>query len=116
MNSRSKMKTLIFYVVAMIFASVARAQTAAPKSPAPTADEPLMEVPDRDPAMVRAPEPENSAVKSTYPGAADEEELQVQSQLPEAPLKVDARTMQREVYHELYKQEMKEDQRESVQE
>jgi len=57
-----------------------------------------------------------SASKRTYPGGGDEEDLQVQPRLPEAPLKTDARSLQRTVYKTLYNQELKDDRTENVDE
>ncbi len=67
---------------------------------------------DREPSAVIAP----SATKRLYPGGADEEDLQVQARLPEALIKTDARTLQRDVYRGLFKQEMKEERRETEEE
>jgi hypothetical protein len=67
---------------------------------------------NRDPAAV----PRSYVGKRTYPGGMDEEDLQVQAQLPEAALKTDAHTVQRDVYKSLYKQEMKEERQETVEE
>ena len=61
---------------------------------------------DRDPASLVLP---TSSVKRTYPGGADEEDLRVQATLPEAALRTDARSIQKEVYKHLYNQELKED-------
>jgi hypothetical protein len=66
---------------------------------------------DRDPAAIKT-----YAGKRTYPGGGDEEDLQVQARIPEATLKTDARSVQREVYKSLYKQEMKEERQETVEE
>lgn len=64
---------------------------------------------DRDPAAITLP----SQPKS-YPGGADEDNLRVLASLPEAAIKIDARSLQREVYRQLYKQEMKEQHRDDV--
>ncbi len=66
---------------------------------------------DRDPAFVKV-----YSGKRTYPGGGDEEDLQVQTKIPEAALKTDSRTVQRDVYKELYNQEMKEERQENVEE
>jgi hypothetical protein len=67
---------------------------------------------ERDPAAINAV----SASKRTYPGGADEEDLQVQTRLPEAALKTDFRTVQRGVYKTLYNQELKDERTEPVEE
>ena len=72
-------------------------------------DDTLMELPDREPAAVNN-EVGHLIPKRTYPGGADEDDLQVQDQLPEAQLKVSARDIQHQVYKELYKKEMQEQQ------
>ena len=66
---------------------------------------------DRDPAAVKV-----YSGKRTYPGGSDEEDLQVQTKIPEAALKTDSRSVQRDVYKELYNQEMKEERQETVEE
>ncbi len=67
---------------------------------------------DRDPASTMlAP-----AGKRTYPGGGDEEDLQVQNRIPEAALKTDPRSLQREVYKGLYNQELKDERQETVEE
>lgn len=59
---------------------------------------------DRDPsALVTAP------VKRLYPGGADEEDLKVQSSIPDAVVRTDARGIQKEVYKNLYNQELKDE-------
>lgn len=65
---------------------------------------------ERDPASVTAPR------KRTYPGGADEEDLTVQAQLPEATLKTDARGIQKEVYKSVFNQELKDERQEAVEE
>jgi hypothetical protein len=65
---------------------------------------------DRDPAAIP------SSLHRTYPGGADEEDLKVTATLPEAPLKTDARSLQKEVYKALYKQDLKEERVETVEE
>jgi hypothetical protein len=75
------------------------------------ADE-LTNTDERDPAAISA----ISASKRTYPGGADEEDLQVQTRLPEAALKTDFRTVQRGVYKTLYNQELKDERTEPVEE
>lgn len=65
---------------------------------------------DRDPASIPL------TVKRNYPGSADEENLQVLKALPEAPLKTDARGIQKEVFKALYNQELKDDRPETVEE
>lgn len=66
----------------------------------------------RDPAAV----PSTLNAKRTYPGGADEEDLRVLPVLPEAALKADARSVQREVYKALYNQELKDDRHDPVEE
>ena len=68
----------------------------------------------REPAAV-APM-QNAAGKRAYPGGADEEDLRVLPALPEAALKTDARSVQREVYKNLYNQELKEQSQDAVEE
>jgi hypothetical protein len=65
----------------------------------------------RDPSAVKV-----FSSKRAYPGGADEEDLQVQARIPEAQLKTDARSVQREVYKDLYNQEMKDERQETVEE
>jgi hypothetical protein len=79
------------------------------------AEDQLLEESDRDLASVP---PANSASTNhrTFPGGADEDDLQVQSHLPEAALRTDPRQLQKEVYKTLYKQDLKDDGRESVEE
>lgn len=76
-------------------------------------NEPEPEFVDRDPAAVNTMP---SLVKRNYPGGADEEDLRVQPSLPEAALKTDARSLQREVYKALYNQELKDDRQDAVEE
>ncbi|HMN66911.1 MAG TPA: hypothetical protein PKC28_00070 [Bdellovibrionales bacterium] len=73
--------------------------------------EPHMADEGRDPAAVRA-----TLNKRTYPGGVDEEDLRVLAALPEAGLKTDARTVQREVYKGLFNQEMKDERHDPVEE
>jgi hypothetical protein len=67
---------------------------------------------NRDPAAISS----ISASKRTYPGGADEEDLQVQAHLPEAAMKTDFRSVQRGVYKTLYNQELKDERTEPVEE
>jgi len=67
--------------------------------------------PERDPA---AAQPLN--VKRSYPGAQDEEDLRVQTALPEAAMRADTRGMQREIFKSLYNQELKEERHDEVEE
>ena len=76
------------------------------------AEDELIDPNDREPAAISP----NISSKRTYPGGADEEDLTVQSRLPEAGLKTDARSLQRGVYRALYNQEMKEERAETVEE
>ncbi len=57
---------------------------------------------DRDPAGSLIP-----PTKRNYPGGADEEDLRVLSEVPEAVLYTDTRSIQKEVYKALYNQELK---------
>lgn len=66
----------------------------------------------RDPAAV----PQALTAKRSYPGGADEEDLRVQTALPEAALKTDTRSVQREVYKALYNQELKDERHDPVEE
>lgn len=68
--------------------------------------------PEREPASVQ----NNLTVKRNYPGGADEEDLQVQTAIPEATLQTDARSLQREVYKALYNQELKDERQDAVEE
>lgn len=61
---------------------------------------------EREPASFALP---SSSAKRTYPGGADEEDLKVQSALPEAALRTDARGIQKEVFKTLYNQELKDE-------
>ena len=65
---------------------------------------------DREPASI------TPASKRAYPGGADEEDLQIQATLPEASLRTDSRSVQREVYKSLYNQDLKEDHPEPIEE
>lgn len=67
---------------------------------------------DRDPAAVNP----TSASRRSYPGGADEEDLQVQPRLPEAALKTDYRSIQKGVYKQLFNQELKDSATEAVEE
>ena len=51
-----------------------------------------------------------------YPGSQDEDELKVQERLPEAKVKLNSYTVQRQVYKKLYNQEQKDDAPETVNE
>lgn len=61
---------------------------------------------DRDPASLTLP---SSAAKRTYPGGSDEEDLKVLASLPEAAVRTDARSIQKEVFKTLYNQELKDE-------
>ncbi len=69
--------------------------------------------PERDLASVPGP---TVNAKRSYPGGADEEDLQVQATVPEAALHTDARSLQREVYKQLFNQELKDDRQDAVEE
>ena len=74
-------------------------------NPAPAAD--------REPSAVT----QVSAIhKRAYAGSADEEDLRVQATLPEAGLRVDARGLQREIFKQLYNQDLKEEQQNDLEE
>lgn len=45
-------------------------------------------------------------VPQGYPGAEDENELQIQAALPETLLRVDSRSLQRKVFKDLYNQDL----------
>jgi hypothetical protein len=77
------------------------------------AEEALMEMPERDPSSMQNLAPSS---KRTYPGGADEEDLQVLNRLPDSQVKTDSRSVQREVYKALYNEEMKEERQENVEE
>ncbi len=53
------------------------------------------------------------ARKRLYPGGRDEEDLKVLASLPEAPRKTDTRSIQKEVYKNLFDQDLKDDEGES---
>jgi hypothetical protein len=65
---------------------------------------------DREPAAVTKPG------KRSYPGGQDEEDLRVLATVPDASLKTDSRSVQREVYRNLYNQELKEEHPETLEE
>jgi len=67
----------------------------------------------RDPSSLIIP---SASAKRTYPGGADEEDLKVQTSLPEAALRTDARGIQKEVYKALYNQELKDESHAPVEE
>lgn len=73
---------------------------------------PVMDDWSREPAAI----PSTLNSKRNYPGGADEEDLRVQNYLPEAGLKTDARSVQREVYKALYNQELKDERHDPVEE
>jgi hypothetical protein len=67
---------------------------------------------DRDPAALKS-----STLKRTYPGGADDEDLRVVSQIPEAAIRTDARSVQRQVYKRLnHGKDLKDDRQETVEE
>lgn len=68
---------------------------------------------DRDPAAVTQV---SSVRKRNYAGGADEEDLRVQPSLPEASVHVDARGLQREIFKQLYNQDLKEEQQNDMEE
>ena len=95
----------------VIFVNIAEAEEDFLEIPAVTSQESAGEM--REPA---AAAPIVSANKRTYPGGLDEEDLQVQNHLPEASLRTDARYLQREVYKNLYNQELKDERQDAVEE
>jgi hypothetical protein len=103
-------KRLVSILCLGVLGSVALAQglDASPSDlgPAPSAAADSAFAPDAD----REPASTQPLVKKrTYVGAADEEDLRVQGALPEAALKIDARSLQRDVYEQLYHQKLKEE-------
>jgi len=72
---------------------------------------PVVAEPARDPsALTLQPR------KRSYPGGADEEDLRVMANLPEAEIRTDARGLQREVYKSVYNQELKEERHDDAEE
>ncbi|NJL72347.1 MAG: hypothetical protein HC888_12605 [Candidatus Competibacteraceae bacterium] len=67
---------------------------------------------EREPSAVGV----TASKKRTFPGGADEEDLRVQTNLPDAAIRTDARTLQRDVYRSLYNQELKDDRQDAVEE
>jgi hypothetical protein len=65
---------------------------------------------ERDPASIP------TRAKRSYPGGADEEDLTVQPQLPEATLKADARGIQKDVYKGLFNRELRDERQDAVEE
>jgi hypothetical protein len=65
---------------------------------------------DREPASVQ------TSAKRTCANCQDEEELRVLAALPEAPLKTNARSVQKEVFKALYNKELKDAAAEAVEE
>lgn len=65
---------------------------------------------EREPATI------SLSTQRSYPGARDEDQLQVQSQLSEPLAKMDTRGIQREVYRGLFNQELKDDRQETMEE
>ncbi len=70
---------------------------------------------DRGPASTMVA-PTTANPKRTYPGGADEEDLSVRATLPEAALRTDARSIQKEVYKTIYNQELKDESHETMEE
>lgn len=68
--------------------------------------------PEREPAAL----PSSLNIKRSYPGGADEEDLQVQTAIPEAAMHTDARSLQREVFKALFNKELKDDREDAVEE
>lgn len=94
------MKTIVAIVSLICVGSAAYAEDFAP----------VQEI-DRDPAALAVP-----LKKRGYPGGADEEDLRVMAVLPEAALKTDSRTLQRDVYKQMYNQDLKEERHDEVEE
>ena len=67
--------------------------------------------PDRDPAALVIP-----PRKRNYPGGALEEDLLVQPTLAESEQKVDARTLQRDVFKAMFNQDLKEERHDDAEE
>lgn len=65
---------------------------------------------DREPTSI------TPSAKRNYPGGVDEEDLRVQNTLAEAPLKTDARSIQKDVFKTLYNQELKDERTDIVEE
>lgn len=98
-----------FLVLLALLSGVAFAQTQQENEPGTIvggmdgSEEPVAETTTREPAQ------------ENIPGKpAKEDELRVLPQLPDAQLKRDARSIQREVYKSIYNRELKPDQREDV--
>lgn len=72
---------------------------------------PGRDIVEREPSAVRS-----SVSKRTYLGGADDDDLSVQKQIPEAAIRVDARSVQREIYKKLYREDMKDDRQETMEE
>jgi hypothetical protein len=66
---------------------------------------------DRDPAAISMP-----TKKRTYAGGGDEEDLRVLAALPEAAMKTDQRSLQKEVYKQLFNQDLKEESHDELEE
>ena len=74
------------------------------------APRPAAEAP-RDPSALVIP-----PRKRAYPGGADEEDLRVQPALADAEIKMDSRTLQRDVYKSVFNQELKEERHDDAEE
>lgn len=72
------------------------------------------EMADRDPAAVSAPL--TSVPGKNFPGGVDEEDLRVNPTIAEAPIAIDTRTVQRQVFKDLFKKELKDDRAEANEE
>lgn len=70
---------------------------------------------DRDLAAIGGATVVNVKAKP-FPGGADEEDIRVQATLPEVPLSADSRSVQREVYKDLFKQELKDERTDTIEE
>lgn len=78
------------------------------------AQDALVDASEREPAGGSTPLV--AASRRTYPGGGDEEDLQVQGRIPDAALRTDSRSLQREVYKVLYNQELQDERKEDVEE
>lgn len=67
---------------------------------------------EREPAAVPSA---TNLKKRLYPGGGDEEDLRVMATLPEAPVTIDARTIQREIFRQ-YNRQFKEERPEDLEE
>ena len=80
------------------------------------ASDPLDETPVQQPEPLTdgSREPAAATVPATAKVLSDSDELRVQTQLPEAKIQRDTKTVQKEVFKTIYNQELKPDQREDA--